>query len=581
MKEVALLLDRKPRSAESWCNRKGLPVQTDDRDKFVVTWHFVNARFGGFIQSLKAQYGEPAWTEVFQAYMENDLLRLLALETATSTPPTTQPNRDVIRMSHVEPGLSTCPNGWVRYDYDAMDDKPLHIPKNQRFKGVRVYCNECKTLVYDSCKLTGKPIAKCKFGNRHRYKIIKYKKGSDARETLTLQTRDYAEVIRIATEFFRQSEPRRIAVPPQSSAPAPVASISLTDAAEQYYAYLENVGVPPHRKRSRSKDHVTDIRHSVRLLTDCLESNRLDPNRLPVTAITDDVVGLFHTYLTDTKAYSNRTYNKVFSHLTTFVSWYGKHHGPVENWFEKARRKRVQREAIAITPAEALRLFESVTPEGGIERVAAGKKHVRNYFYPWAVAGWKLMALTGRRREEVVSMRFHDIGKTDDGSYYIKSEDIKVNRIQGRGADEAKKHILVPMIKELKDLLYNELEWERRRNSGDYILAPDETMDRKLMAELLTRSFSHYYSKLNTGKTLTLKSLRKLYISSLAKLLRGSPKKISGHSGDQVLEHYIDPKVFLSVADGLTVLADPNVRETELDRARSHHNDLPNQTLER
>ena len=86
------------------------------------------------------------------------------------------------------------------------------------------------------------------------------------------------------------------------------------------------------------------------------------------------------------------------------------------------------------------------------------------------------------------------------------------------------------------------------------ILAPDETMKRETMKDFISKSFTHYYSQLNTGKKIEFSDLRKTYISYLYAEFGDKARLITKHSGIEVmLKHYIDEKA----VNDLTVGFDP------------------------
>lgn len=60
-----------------------------------------------------------------------------------------------------------------------------------------------------------------------------------------------------------------------------------------------------------------------------------------------------------------------------------------------------------------------------------------------------------------------------------------------------------------------DLGYEEHKGKDLYILAPFETMERRTIMDFMSKSFSHYYKKLKTGRDLTFYDLRKTYISHL------------------------------------------------------------------
>jgi hypothetical protein len=145
-------------------------------------------------------------------------------------------------------------------------------------------------------------------------------------------------------------------------------------------------------------------------------------------------------------------------------------------------------------------------------------------------------------------------------------EDFKVNRIQKRTSIKVKKYVPIPITERLRNLLI-ELGYDRNQNTDNFILAPEVINNRrKVMSDTLSRSFSHYYDQLNTGKHLTFKCLRKTYITNLQIYMGGNnTKSITGHSDNQVIErNYIDKKEVAKAARGFNVFPDEIERKDEL-----------------
>jgi len=99
--------------------------------------------------------------------------------------------------------------------------------------------------------------------------------------------------------------------------------------------------------------------------------------------------------------------------------------------------------------------------------------------------------------------------------------------------------VFIPVIPQLRDLLY-EMGFEEQKQSNKYLIAPDETASRRTIVFQLSKSFTFYFRQLNTGKEISLKHLRKTYLTHL-QIITGNAIGISGHSTKDILDnHYID-----------------------------------------
>ena len=185
-----------------------------------------------------------------------------------------------------------------------------------------------------------------------------------------------------------------------------------------------------------------------------------------------------------------------------------------------------------------------VTPQSRpVREYENGVKHMRNFYRPWLADGFNLALETGRRREEIINLKFKDITEENGMPIYIVYEDIKVNKIQNRKTEKNKKFGYIPVTNNLHKLLIK-LGYEENKGKDKYILAPEVEINRnRVMSDVLSRGFSHYYQQLNTGRQLTFKSYRKAHITSLSIHLIQSEavKRVTGHSDSGVIEkHYID-----------------------------------------
>jgi hypothetical protein len=85
---------------------------------------------------------------------------------------------------------------------------------------------------------------------------------------------------------------------------------------------------------------------------------------------------------------------------------------------------------------------------------------------------------------------------------------------------------------------------------------------KKVMADILSKGFSHFYKQLNTGRHLTFKCLRKTYITRLEIFMgHGNTKAITGHSDDSVIErNYLDKRELAKAAKRFQVFINEEER---------------------
>ncbi len=473
-----------------------------------------------------------------------------------------------------------------------MQHKPLHIPPNKKFKGLKIVCYGCGTLVNGVCKKTGKPLATCQFGDKHRYKVIVHVPGTkNERRVKVLETRTYDEAVKQAIDFQREIKEQAkgteritsvelmqgiVAKPvhvPEIRQVQQIKSYSLVDLMARYVGYLHGDPeiVPEFRKKVRSKGHIDDVERTFKYFVKALKNNAYDVHSLRVDEIDDRAIGKFHEYLLKELNLGNSSYNKSLTVLTSFYNYLNNIEGyHIRNPFLGIPRKSVIGNIDTISHDEYSKLLDIVQkPELGIATLGTGEE--KNLYKPWVKDAIELGLHTGRRNEEIARMNWKELHEDDMGNpAYIKVPDFKVNRQRG-SSEENLKYIYVPVTEDLKELL-ERLGYEKYKGTEKYILAPEEDMERDTIRKLMSRSFTHYYKQLGTGKNLSFKSLRKTYITQLTNYMgMDNARLITKHSGTEVMqEHYIDQKAIAKTAQGFKMFDEKKTtRQDELENIRT------------
>jgi len=422
----------------------------------------------------------------------------------------------------------------------------------------------------------------CAFGEQHRFKAYVHVPGTDnQRKTLTIESRDIGQAIKEVIKFEKavkegsQTRVKSIQEEKPKSEEKNKESIPhlLVHCSARFLAWMKNEKVPQHLQRSRSDAHIADAERAFKLLLSCLKKGGYDISTLKITEIDDEIVGIVYEHLLKEKKFGNRNFNKYFSFYGRLMSWYSDEYNvPIRDRFSKVQRKKVYKEPQAITQKEFNDLLNAITPENGIREYHTGTKPYRNFYRPYLIPAVKLGLFTGRRRNEIINLRFRDIQEDSEGFMLIRTPDLKVNNIQNRNTEEEMKFIHIPVTKELNDLLL-EVGYEKYKGSDAYILAPDIINKRtRSLSDEITRGFSHFFKQISDRQGVTFKSLRKAYISSLSVYLGGNAKAITRHGNDEVIEkHYIDKKVMLKAASGFEVFSKEAVRKNDIDRIRNEH----------
>jgi len=126
-----------------------------------------------------------------------------------------------------------------------------------------------------------------------------------------------------------------------------------------------------------------------------------------------------------------------------------------------------------ITRDEYEALLKAIDKDSPVQLLSTGEK--KYHHYPWLKFAIQLGLLTGRRRDEIINIKFSDIKTDAKGNLiYIESEDYKVNRIKVNQSESSKKLIYIPITRSLKKLII-ENGYKKYKDTDTYLLAPEKT----------------------------------------------------------------------------------------------------------
>jgi hypothetical protein len=109
----------------------------------------------------------------------------------------------------------------------------------------------------------------------------------------------------------------------------------------------------------------------------------------------------------------------------------------------------------------------------------------------------------------------------------------------------------IPINSDLFDLLMK-LGYQKKKMSNDFILSPDRKESVNTMMGVLSKSFSFYKTKADIQKNISLRHLRKTYLSWVHQAMGIETRILSSHSTDKVLqEHYLDPTILNTIQKGM------------------------------
>ena len=445
-------------------------------------------------------------------------------------------------------------------------EKPLYIPPSKKTTGLKIWCDICRTDVSETCHKDGVPLKKCKNGGAHSFRLSIYKKGSKKRIIEKLETRDLEKAIPIAmlkrAKIKNETEVR--VFESKNNSTETKLKLTLVEAMTLYLAHLSGKRGPAHTIKVRTRHHIWDVEKSMVLFGQAIKKNGFDPKKLDITEFANqEMVGFYHDFLLKNKHYSNRTYNRYMSHMSSLFNYLNRYEGfDIKNPFNVVQKRKAITDIKTINAEWLKKLFNAISKEQGIQVLSTGDE--KNHFFPFTKNSIKLGLLTGVRREELVSMRFCDVEEDENGQpVVIASNNLKRNRIMNAEETGDIKITPVPVTPQLRNLLY-EMEYEENRGTDKYILAPDSLLKRKTLMDIISKSFTHYAKIAGLPSDISFRHLRKTFATKMQIVLGDNSHLVTGHSSQKILnDHYINKSVIARVASNQDIFPEFDLTEND------------------
>jgi integrase len=405
------------------------------------------------------------------------------------------------------------------------------------FKGLKLYCRVCRGKV-KGCNHTSDNLC---------YRLIVTVPNSGGQQvTKLLQAENYDDAVIESIDFKRQLEKLKYQMVNEKveirNSPN---AYNLVTAILKYYQYLTGDSGYLHLKKNLSEAYIKEVIRYCKLFALVLKKTQ-NIETLLVKDVSKQDVSKFYQYLYST--YSPKTFNKCFNSLKGFFDFLiviedvG-----MKNPFANFTPKVISKCNIEILTRSE---FESILVS--IDRFDSkvklgGRGEVKNMYYCWLKNAFKLFLLTGARREEVVELKWKDIFVSENGVKFLMFGNLKVERIK-KFSNTPKKY--VPINNDLESLLV-EMGMNNIENPNDFILCPERKCSSRTLMDKISKSFTHYKNGAGIDKDVSLKNLRKTYITWVNQAMGNETGLLTSHSTQQVLErYYLDPKVLSAIERG-------------------------------
>ena len=416
--------------------------------------------------------------------------------------------------------------------------KKLHLPKNP-FTGIKVYCNKCR-----------KNNSGCNHYNDQVYRFMLHIPGTKGNtKSKMLKSRNYDDAIQESIIFKKSIIANQFSTPKETTNGN---DYSLKGSLIKYYRYLNgNEDLKQFKKDQNTNGYIKEqIRYCKKFIKSVIKHREKSSDLIHVDSINDEDVSNF--YDDYEKEYQPRTFNKMISELKRFFGYLiDIKKIQMTNPFDNCEKKKIITKNPEIMEVnDFLKIIESVENENPIKKLG-GKGSKRNMYRDYLIDGFFLFLFTGGRSDEVVNLKWSDIKSHNDTDYFFV-ENYKVNGQLDLEDEQEKKYKRFPIFPEFKNFLIK-MGYEDKRESNDYILLPNRTIKSKTISNQLSKSFSHYRNQCGVSKDLSLKHLRKTYITQVYKLLDDDTGLVTSHSSDKMLRNFYVEQKTLSATEKLSI----------------------------
>lgn len=409
--------------------------------------------------------------------------------------------------------------------------RKIHLPKNH-FKGLKIYCNKCKRY---------NPI--CKHTDDLFYRAVVHIPGTkNSTKIKTLIATKYEDAVKEiidVIEELKSNDYRDLPVNNDSK------EFTIIGAILKYNQYLSGKYELRHLVKQVSEGHRKESLRFIKLFCNVLKHHHnFEIMRVKDVSIKD--VSRFYESMEG--KYAPRTFNKCMIALKSFFKFLIEiEKMEIKNPFEVYHSKSIINQKVeTITKEEFESIIESIKPDDSFVKLG-GRGEVKNMYRDYLKVGFRLSLLSGLRREEVTDLKWSDIFFSGDISFFM----IKNKKVERNKNIKGEFYKYVPINSDLFDLLI-ELGYDKMKTTENYILCPDRKESQLTIMNTLSKSFTFYKNKTGIKKEISLKHLRKTYISWVNQVMGNETGKLTSHSTNGVLvEHYLDPTILNTIQRGM------------------------------
>jgi len=408
----------------------------------------------------------------------------------------------------------------------------ITLPKNH-LTGLKIYCNKCKR--YNP---------KCRHIEELLYRLIVHIPGTkNSVKSKSLISRNYEDAVKESMDIIKElksNDYRNLTTDNESK------EYTMIGAILKYNQYLSGKYELKHLIKKVSEGHRKESVRFIKLFCNVLKSHHnLETMRVRDVSVKD--VSRFYESMEN--HYAPRTFNKCMISLKSFFNFLIEiEKVDMKNPFAVYQSKSVGSQKIeTITKNEFEWIISLLKPNEDSFVKLGGKGEVKNMYRDYLNVGFRLSLLSGLRREEVTDLKWSDIYHSGDVSFFM----IKNKKVERNHNIKGEFYKYVPINSDLYDLLV-ELGYDKMETPDNYILCPNRNESQLTIMNQLSKSFTFYKNKAGIQKDISLKHLRKTYISWVNQVMGKETGKLTSHTSNGVLEgHYLDPTILNAVQKGM------------------------------
>lgn len=404
----------------------------------------------------------------------------------------------------------------------------LKLPKSPH-TGLKIYCHKCK-----------RDNPTCNHYDIQRYKVRIHVPGTKNKKiTKVLKSTIYNDAVVEAIIIEKELKTNNF----QKVVVSEIGNdYSISDAVIRYNQYLSGNYEFSQFVKNISDDHRKECVKFCRYFCNTFKGKK-DIQITRIVEVTKSDVARFYSWA-DAHYNSEKSFNKCLGALKAFFKFLIEIEDvQMKNPFASYEAKKaIKKNVETLTKDEFDSVISVIDTANPIIKLG-GKGEKKNLYRFYLKDGFKLFLLTGGRREEVVELKWSDILTKIDGTKFFKIDNKKVNR--QKDTDEYVKYL--PINHDLFELLIK-LGYNEKKTTNDFILYPDRKVKSITIMNDLSKAFTHYKKEAGITKAVSLKNLRKTYITWLRLVTGKDTGLLTSHGGEQVLiDHYIDSTILNAV----------------------------------